>query len=88
MRRKSSHSGSITGQGIRVIDNHPNTMAGGTFIVFPSGSPDDDHWSHFPNWRHQNGFNLSFADGHVEHWRWREALNLQRAKETTWVASI
>jgi prepilin-type N-terminal cleavage/methylation domain-containing protein/prepilin-type processing-associated H-X9-DG protein len=66
------------------IDNHPNTMAGGTFIVYPVGSPGADHWSHFPNWRHQDGFNLSFADGHVDHWRWREAYNLQRAKETTW----
>lgn len=66
------------------IDNHPNTMAGGTFIVYPIGSPDDKHWSHFPNWRHQNGFNLSFADGHVEHWPWRDPRNLKRAKETTW----
>jgi prepilin-type N-terminal cleavage/methylation domain-containing protein/prepilin-type processing-associated H-X9-DG protein len=29
-------------------------------------------WTNFPA-NHENGHNLSFADGHVEHWRWRES---------------
>ena len=36
-------------------------------------------WLNFPSSRHDNGANLSFADGHSEYWRWREAntINLK-----------
>ena len=30
----------------------------------------DDVWWDMPSDRHMQGANLSFADGHVEHWRW------------------
>ena len=50
------------------IDKHPKVMGGGTIIVIqPGGS----QWSDFPGALHDNGANLSFADGHVEPWRWR-----------------
>jgi prepilin-type N-terminal cleavage/methylation domain-containing protein/prepilin-type processing-associated H-X9-DG protein len=63
------------------IDNHPGNTAGGSFSVAQPGS---DWWSHFPGTRHQNGFNLSFADGHVEHWRSKEAKSLYWEKNKGW----
>lgn len=32
-------------------------------------------WRNIPNWRHANGSTYSFADGHVEYWKW-ENLDL------------
>jgi prepilin-type N-terminal cleavage/methylation domain-containing protein/prepilin-type processing-associated H-X9-DG protein len=65
-----------------LIDNHPVTTAGGTFIV-PEPLT-EQAWAHFPDARHQGGANLSFADGHVEHWRWLEAGTLKLAKDCWW----
>jgi prepilin-type N-terminal cleavage/methylation domain-containing protein/prepilin-type processing-associated H-X9-DG protein len=31
-------------------------------------------WWDFPANRHNRGGNLSFADGHTEHWRWKSAM--------------
>ena len=66
------------------IDNHPGNTTGGSFGVFQPGS--DWGWAHFPGARHQNGANLSFADGHVEHWRWKEAESLYWEKYCIWGA--
>lgn len=33
--------------------------------------PDADQWWDVPGNRHDQACNLSFADGHVEHWRWQ-----------------
>jgi prepilin-type processing-associated H-X9-DG protein len=32
---------------------------------------DQGNWWDVPGYRHNQGANLSFADGHVEHWRWK-----------------
>jgi prepilin-type N-terminal cleavage/methylation domain-containing protein len=32
--------------------------------------PNPDYWYDIPANRHEQGDDLSFADGHVEHWRW------------------
>lgn len=71
------------------IDNHPGNTAGGSFSVsqpfsVSPGSPDAWRWTHFPGARHQNGFNLSFADGHVEPWRCKEAKSLYWEKNKGW----
>lgn len=29
-------------------------------------------WRNIPNWRHGGGCNFSFADGHVEFWKWTD----------------
>jgi prepilin-type N-terminal cleavage/methylation domain-containing protein/prepilin-type processing-associated H-X9-DG protein len=29
-------------------------------------------WSNIPNWRHNNGTTISFADGHTEYWKWKD----------------
>ena len=41
-------------------------------------------WISFPATRHNNGCTCSFADGHVEPWRWREANTLQVGNMNTW----
>lgn len=66
------------------IDNHPQTAAGGTFIVSQPFSTSEWNWAHFPDARHQNGANLGFADGHVDHWRWREPNTMKLARECWW----
>lgn len=63
------------------IDNHRGNTAGGSFSV---AQPDFWRWSHFPGARHQNGANLSFADGHVENWRWKEAKSVYWEKNKGW----
>ena len=57
------------------IDEHENTIDDGAFC-FPSpyskfGAAFSPSWDDFPADRHNNGSNLSFADGHVNHWRWK-----------------
>jgi prepilin-type processing-associated H-X9-DG protein len=34
-----------------------------------------DVWWDMPSGRHRQGANLSFADGHVEHWKWATGKN-------------
>jgi prepilin-type processing-associated H-X9-DG protein len=34
-------------------------------------------WWDIPSSRHSQGGNLSFADGHVEHWKWRVPKTFQ-----------
>ena len=52
------------------IDEHPDTLLDAQF-----GNPVDlpffpQMWFDMPSDRHSRGANLSFVDGHVEHWRW------------------
>jgi len=55
------------------VDEHEVSIDDGIFaignpIAFPNPPP---FWDSYPAGRHNNGANLSFADGHVEHHRWR-----------------
>jgi prepilin-type N-terminal cleavage/methylation domain-containing protein/prepilin-type processing-associated H-X9-DG protein len=65
------------------MDSHPGNLAGGSVSV---SQPGVWNWDHFPGARHQGGANLSFADGHVEHWRWKEAKSLYWEKYTLYGA--
>jgi len=49
------------------IDVHEDDILDATFGIYPDG----DSWGDLPADRHNRGANLSFADGHVEHWRWQ-----------------
>jgi prepilin-type processing-associated H-X9-DG protein/prepilin-type N-terminal cleavage/methylation domain-containing protein len=51
------------------IDEHPMTLADGWFEVTMT---DIAPFVRFPASRHQNAYNLSFADGHVETYRLRD----------------
>ncbi|MEW6157277.1 MAG: H-X9-DG-CTERM domain-containing protein [Verrucomicrobiota bacterium] len=60
---------------IAFLDQRADSIANGSFIIDMKGFPEApesatmmEHPGHF----HENGGNLSFADGHVELWRWSD----------------
>lgn len=44
-------------------------------------------WISFPATRHNDAGTLSFADGHVETWRWREGNTLRTAQLNDWIVA-
>jgi prepilin-type N-terminal cleavage/methylation domain-containing protein/prepilin-type processing-associated H-X9-DG protein len=52
------------------IDEHEDSIDDAHFLVWPYP---DDRWVNLPAGRHGQAGVLSFADGHVEMWRWRAA---------------
>ena len=64
-----SHPANVLG----FIDEQEQSIDAGLFI---EDQPDwvasgDTGWGSLPADRHRQGCNLSFLDGHVEHWRWK-----------------
>ena len=55
--------------------NMKNTLCDAQF-GFPQ-PPGDSVWWDMPANRHNQGANLSFADGHVEHWKWKVPKTVQ-----------
>jgi prepilin-type processing-associated H-X9-DG protein len=53
------------------IDEHEDSIIDSQFGNPPQGSPWDGYWFDLPANRHNQAANLSFADGHVEHWKWQ-----------------
>jgi prepilin-type N-terminal cleavage/methylation domain-containing protein/prepilin-type processing-associated H-X9-DG protein len=54
------------------IDTDENDIWDSTFGVIPYNDPFySDYWLDIPADRHLQGCNLTFADGHAEHWKWR-----------------
>jgi prepilin-type processing-associated H-X9-DG protein len=53
------------------IDTDENDIWDSTFGVMPPTSFWADYWLDIPADRHRQGCNITFADGHVEHWKWR-----------------
>lgn len=55
------------------IDENEDTILDSQFGCPPKGSPYywQNVWWDMPANRHSQGANLSFADGHVEHWKWK-----------------
>jgi prepilin-type N-terminal cleavage/methylation domain-containing protein/prepilin-type processing-associated H-X9-DG protein len=54
-----------------LIDTHEQAIWDPTFGIFSTDSAYASDWLDLPADRHQQGANLSFADGHTEHWRWQ-----------------
>ena len=54
-----------------LIDTQEEDIWDATFGIFDSSSYFADYWLDLPADRHSRGANLSFADGHVEHWHWK-----------------
>jgi prepilin-type processing-associated H-X9-DG protein len=54
-----------------LMDTHELDIWDSTFGIFSADSAYAGYWLDLPADRHQQGANLSFADGHAEHWRWQ-----------------
>jgi prepilin-type N-terminal cleavage/methylation domain-containing protein/prepilin-type processing-associated H-X9-DG protein len=72
------------------VDEHENSISqSGFFVSHPNkllifGTPLWT-WLTFPATRHNNGATISFADGHVEKWRWREDNTTAISKQPPWL---
>ena len=64
------------------LDEHENSIENARFTIAPPGGW---IWIDFPAVRHNNGCNLSFADGHAERWRWRESNTLRIGAMKGWI---
>ena len=52
------------------LDVHEDEIVDSLFGIPWPGSDLSDEWWDLPANRHSQGANFSFADGHVEHWKW------------------
>jgi len=52
------------------LDVHQDEIADSLFGIPWPGSGYPDEWWDLPANRHMQGCSFSFADGHVEHWKW------------------
>lgn len=58
------------------IEEHENSRWESSFVVvlatagFKAASTPETSWISIPADRHEQGCNLSFADGHIEYWKW------------------
>jgi len=62
------------------LDVHEGGIIDSGFGVFPPGWERviSERWADLPADRHNQGCDLAFADGHVEHWRWAAPRIFQR----------
>jgi prepilin-type N-terminal cleavage/methylation domain-containing protein/prepilin-type processing-associated H-X9-DG protein len=54
------------------IEEHEQSIWSGGFLVLPRErfGINGGVWSSTPSDRHMQGCNLTFADGHIDHWKW------------------
>jgi prepilin-type processing-associated H-X9-DG protein len=50
------------------LDENENSIEDGLFLFYKEPSL---IWQNSSTHRHNEGQNFAFADGHVEHWKWR-----------------
>jgi prepilin-type N-terminal cleavage/methylation domain-containing protein/prepilin-type processing-associated H-X9-DG protein len=60
------------------LDENENTIEDGVYLLFRDP---DETWQNAPSDRHSQGLNLSFTDGHCEHWKWRYPKQMQGLAE-------
>jgi prepilin-type processing-associated H-X9-DG protein len=68
MRRDSDLINPGASRSFVFIDENENSIDNGQFGVY---LPYEWGWVNLPTSRHSQGGTLSFADGHVEYWRWQ-----------------
>jgi prepilin-type processing-associated H-X9-DG protein len=61
------------------LDENEATIEDGVFLLYAAPA---DFWQNGPAHRHNQGANLSFADGHCEHWRWKYPNGIQGNGQT------
>jgi prepilin-type N-terminal cleavage/methylation domain-containing protein/prepilin-type processing-associated H-X9-DG protein len=54
-------------QAIVFVDENENSVDNGSFLIDSFGHS----WPNLPGSRHEKGCTFSFADGHVDYWKWR-----------------
>ena len=59
------------------VDENEFSVDDGAFAVAVPGGLHDGTWWNLPGSRHNKGTTLSFADGHVEYWKWHGTAVLQ-----------
>jgi prepilin-type processing-associated H-X9-DG protein len=55
------------------VDENEYSVDDGDFAIDPldqNGNPTQNRWWNLPGSRHSKGTTWSFADGHVEYWKW------------------
>jgi prepilin-type N-terminal cleavage/methylation domain-containing protein/prepilin-type processing-associated H-X9-DG protein len=62
-----------TSQKIVFIDENEYDVTGGTCAINAANGSYAGNWWNLPGSRHNKGNTFSFADGHVEYWRWHGA---------------
>jgi prepilin-type processing-associated H-X9-DG protein len=67
------------------IDEHQLSIDDGVFLIVNGDKPNG--WSSYRGDRHNNGANLSFADGHAERYQWRCHRQFP-VYTTSWVPAI
>jgi type II secretory pathway pseudopilin PulG len=60
------------------LDENANTIEDGVYLLFRAP---DETWQNAPSDRHSQGANLSFTEGHCEHWKWRAPKQMQGLAE-------
>jgi prepilin-type N-terminal cleavage/methylation domain-containing protein/prepilin-type processing-associated H-X9-DG protein len=74
------------------VDEHENSISQSGFFVnnldkLQIFNTSMWTWITFPATRHSNGATLSFADGHVEKWKWREGNTTTIGASAPWIFS-
>jgi prepilin-type N-terminal cleavage/methylation domain-containing protein/prepilin-type processing-associated H-X9-DG protein len=64
------------------LDVHEDSIADAHFGITPPGIQFGNVWGDLPADRHRQGCNLSFADGHVERWKWAARKHYVRWGQT------
>ena len=64
----------VPGRCFVFIETHQDAIVDTQFGIPVAYMESPDMWWDFPANRHNQGCNFSFADGHVEHWRWRAPM--------------
>jgi len=69
-KKVSEVNGPNPSQCLVFIDENEDTMLDAHFGMPTANYGNTNQWWDMPSNRHGQGANLSFADGHAEHWRW------------------
>jgi prepilin-type processing-associated H-X9-DG protein len=79
IRTTSAIMGPVPVNALVFVDESLNTVDDCFFVI--QIDPSTSTWQNSPTARHSDGATMSFADGHVESWHWRDITTEQDANE-------